>query len=311
MKQETHHNLIIIGSGPAGLTAGIYAARAFLKPVIIEGKKPGGQLMGTTAIENWPGHKSILGPELMFLKREHAEHFGTTFVSGMVQSVDFSTRPFTITTHKEVLSCNSVIIATGASAHKLECPGEREYWGRGVSTCAVCDGAFYPGKAIVIVGGGDTAMEQASFMSKVTKNITIVHLLPKLTASPAMQQRVLDKPFINVIYSSTVSAIKGNATGITSVAITNQETGITHELPADVLFLAIGQKPNSEPFAGQIELDKFGYVVLKNGTQTSQEGVFAAGDIADYRYRQAIVSAGSGCMAALDAQRYLEKEGLL
>lgn len=311
MKQETPHNLIIIGSGPAGLTAGIYASRAFLKPVIIEGKKPGGQLMGTTAIENWPGHKSILGPELMFLKRKHAEHFGTTFISGMVQSVDFSQRPFTITTHKQTLSCLSVIIATGASANKLGCPGESEYWGRGVSTCAVCDGAFYPDKAVVIVGGGDTAMEQASFMSKITKNITIVHLLPKLTASPVMQQRVLDKPFITIMYSSTVSTIKGNSAGVTSVIVTNQETGATHELPADVLFLAIGQKPNSEPFIGQIELDSFGYVVLKKGTQTSQEGIFAAGDIADYRYRQAIVSAGSGCMAALDAQRYLEKESLL
>lgn len=312
MNPPTIHNVIIIGSGPAGLTAAIYAARAFLKPLLIEGKKPGGQLMGTTAIENWPGSKSILGPELMFLKREHAQHFGTTFMSGAVESVDFSQRPLKITLHnKTELFSHSIIIATGASANTLGCPGESEYWGRGVSTCAVCDGAFYPGKSIVIVGGGDTAMEHASFMSKITQDITIIHVLPKFTASPAMQQRVLEKPFIKIIYTSTVSEIKGNKQGVTSVKITNQETGISTEMPADVVFLAIGQKPNTAPFVGHLELEKGGYIKLQKGTQTSQKGVFAAGDVADYHYRQAIVSAGSGCMAALDAQRYLEKEGLV
>lgn len=311
MKPDTPHNLIIIGSGPAGLTAAIYAARAFLNPLLIEGKKPGGQLMGTTAIENWPGHKSIMGPELMFLKREHAEHFGTTFLSGTVERVDFTKRPFTISTKKQDLLAHAVIIATGASANTLGCPGEQEYWGRGVSTCAVCDGAFYRDKAVVIVGGGDTAMEHASFMSKITDNVTVIHILPKLTASPSMQQRVLNKPTIKIIYSTTVCAIEGNGSQVTSVVLTNTLTGTNTLLSADVVFLAIGQKPNTAAFSGQLELNQAGYITLTKGTQTSQPGIFAAGDVADSHYRQAIVSAGAGCMAALDAQRYLEKEGIL
>ena len=314
MKSEDHtiHNLIIIGSGPAGLTAAVYASRAFIQPLVIEGDKPGGQLMSTTLIENWPGHKSILGPELMMMKRAHAEHFGAQFATGSVSSVDFSQRPFKInTTRNQQFLTHSVIIATGASPNTLKCPGEAEYWGKGVSTCAVCDGAFYPEKQVVIVGGGDTAMEQALFMSKYTQKITIVHILPKFTASPVMQQRVLEKPFIKVMYSSTVTAIEGDGTGVKSVKITDQETKHVSELSTDVVFLAIGQKPNTAPFAGQLELDKYGYIVLKNGTFTSIPGVFVAGDVADYRYRQAIVSAGSGCMAALDAQSYLEKAGLL
>lgn len=311
MNSHTPYNLIIIGSGPAGLTAAIYAARAFLKPLVIEGQKPGGQLMGTTAIENWPGHKSILGPELMFLKRDHAQSFGTTFLSETVTSVDFSQRPFTIKTKKKNLLAHSVIIATGASANKLGCPGEEEYWGKGVSTCAVCDGAFYPEKNVVIVGGGDTAMEQASFMSKISSHVKIVHILPKFTASPAMQQRILDKPSITVFYSSTLLEIKGDGTKVTSVLITNTTTGLISEIPADVVFLAIGQKPNTSLFIDQIELNKGGYINVTNKTETSCKGVFVAGDAADYRYRQAIVSAGSGCMAALDAQHYLEQEGIL
>lgn len=314
MKPDTStiHNLIIIGSGPAGLTAAVYASRAFIKPIVIEGDKPGGQLMSTTLIENWPGHKSILGPELMMLKREHAEHFGTSFVPGSVSSVDFSQRPFKITTNKNLqFLTNSVIIATGASPNTLHCKGEKDYWGKGLSTCAVCDGAFYPDKEVIIVGGGDTAMEQALFMSKYTQKITIVHILSKFTASPVMQMRVLEKPFIKVMYSSTVSAIEGDGTAVKRVIITNQETNQVTELPTDVVFLAIGQKPNTAPFHGQLELDKYGYIVLTKGTYTSIPGVFVAGDVADYRYRQAVVSAGSGCMAALDAQSYLEKEGLL
>ncbi len=314
MKSEDSlvHNLIIIGSGPAGLTAAVYASRAFIQPLVIEGNKPGGQLMSTTLIENWPGHKSILGPELMMNKREHAEHFGARFIPGSVESVDFSQRPFTITTNKGAhFLTHSVVIATGASPNTLKCPGETDYWGKGLSTCAVCDGAFYPNKEVIIVGGGDTAMEQALFMSKYTQKITIVHILPKFTASPVMQQRVLEKPFIKVIYSSTITAVEGDGTAVKQVVITNQETKQASSVPADVLFLAIGQRPNTAPFKGQLELDDYGYIVLKKGTLTSVPGVFVAGDVADYRYRQAIVSAGSGCMAALDAQSYLEREGLL
>lgn len=308
MNNSSVHNTIIIGSGPAGLTAAVYNARAFLKPIIIEGKAPGGQLMGTTAVENWTGEKSIMGPQLIANMREHAQHFGTRFLSEMVTKVDLSKRPFVIETNKDqTLETHALIIATGASPNRLKCPGEQEYWGKGVTTCAVCDGAFYPDKKVIIVGGGDTAMEDASFMTKYTNDITIVHIHDKLTASPAMQKRVLENSKIKIIYSSTVSEIRGNGTHVTSVTVTHQETKKTEKLSTDVVFLAIGQKPNTELFKNQIELNKMGYIILKEGAKTSMEGVFAAGDVADFKYRQAIVSAGSGCMAALDAQRYLEK----
>lgn len=311
MSTNTIYNVIIIGSGPAGLTAAVYAGRAFLKPMIIEGPNPGGQLMGTTAVENWPGEKSIMGPQLMMNMREHAKHFGATFSSGSVKSVDFKQHPFTVTTDKETFKTKSVIIAAGASPNKLKCPGEEEYWGKGVTTCAVCDGAFYPQKEVIIVGGGDTAMEDASFMTKYTDKITIVHILDKLTASPAMQKRVLDNPKIKVIYSSTISTIKGDGSHVTEVEVTNQKTNEKQTLKADVIFLAIGQKPNTNIFEGQLTKDKMGYLELKDKTKSSVEGVFIAGDIADFHYKQAIVSAGSGCMAALDAQRYLELKGFL
>lgn len=301
-------NTLIIGSGPAGLTAAVYTSRAFLKPMVIEGKNPGGQLMGTTAVENWPGEKSIFGPQLMMNMKEHAQHFGTQFLSREIVRVDFSKRPFSVFTHKdEELLTHSVIIATGASPNRLGCPGEDDYWGKGVTTCAVCDGAFYPGKKVVIVGGGDTAMEDASFMTKYTSDITIVHILDKFTASPAMQERILSNPTIKIIYSSTVTAIKGDGSHVTNIEISNQVTGQTYSIDTDVVFLAIGQKPNTGIFKGQLELDKMGYISLNNTTHTSVEGVFVAGDVADYRYKQAITSAGSGCMAALDTQRYLEK----
>jgi len=308
MNQDNHYNVIIIGSGPAGLTAGVYTSRAFLKPLIIEGTTPGGQLIGTTAVENWPGEKSIMGPQLMINMKDHTKHFGAEFLSEEVVKVDLSQRPFTLTTNKDkILKADALIISSGASPNKLGCPGENDYWGKGVTTCAVCDGAFHLEKKVIIVGGGDTAMEDASFMTKYTDNITIIHITDKLTACPSMQKRILDKPFIKIIYSSTVTEIKGDGTNVKEVIVTNQETNETTSLPADVVFLAIGQKPNSKIFKGQLELDRMGYIEVKNGAQTSVEGVFVAGDVADYRYRQAITSAGTGCMAALDAQRYLEK----
>jgi len=308
MSDTATNNVIIIGSGPAGLTAGVYTSRAFLKPILIEGNAPGGQLIGTTAVENWPGNKSILGPQLIMNVKEHAQHFGTEVISEMVTRVDFSEHPFVIeTSSKKIFKTNSVIIATGASPNKLGCPGEQEYWGKGVTVCAVCDGAFYPNKKVVIVGGGDTAMEDASFMTKYTSDITIVHILDKLTASPAMQKRVLDNPKIKIIYSHTVTEIKGDGSHVKELTITDQTTQKTQTLSTDVIFLAIGQKPNTEIFKGKLELDKMGYIIIKNGTNTSIEGVFAAGDVADAKYRQAIVSSGFGCMAALDAQRYLEQ----
>lgn len=305
------HELIIIGSGPAGLTAGIYASRANISPLIIEGKNPGGQLMGTSHVENWPGNKSILGPTLMMQIRDHAKHFGSQFLAEEIVKVDFSNRPFTLwTSRNKELKAHAIIIATGAIPNKLNCPGESEYWGKGVTTCAVCDGAFYPDKNILIVGGGDTAMEDASFMTKFTNKITIIQNMDRLTASAAMQKRVLENPDIKIIYKSTVTEFKGNGQHVSSVIVKNQETGQSQEMPFDAVFLAIGLRPSTEIFKGQLALNQWGYIEVKNHTNTSVPGVFAAGDVEDYRYRQAITSAGSGCMAALDAERYLKDQGL-
>lgn len=305
---QSVHNVIIIGSGPAGLTAGIYTARANLKPIIIEGKKPGGQLMGTSYVENWPGEKSILGPQLMINMENHAKGLGCTIQSGQVTKVDFSQRPFTVWTDTGAeFKGHSVIIATGSTPRRLQIPGEDQYWGKGVTTCAACDGAFYKDKKVLIVGGGDTAMEDASFMTKFTNQITVVHILDELTASFAMKERVLKNPDIKIIYNSTLTEIRGNGSHVAGVTIKNQKTGQTVETETDVVFIAIGLSPNTKPFAGQIDLDNYGYIVRKKGTQTSVPGIFAAGDAADYVYRQAITSAGTGCMAAFDAERYLSE----
>jgi thioredoxin reductase (NADPH) len=305
--------LIIIGSGPAGLTAGIYAARANLNPLIIEGKNPGGQLIGTTAVENWPGERSIMGPVLMKKMREHAQAFGCRFLPPEITRVDFSQPPFTLWTNKqEKLQAHAVILANGATPKKLNCPGEDTYWGKGVTTCAVCDGAFYPGKNVVIVGGGDTAMEDASFMTKFTNKITIIQLLDKLTASHATQECLRKNKNIKVLYNSTVTEIKGDGNHVTEVIVTNKKTNKAESIPTDAVFIAIGLTPNTAFLKGQVELTVYGHVALTNHdikTATSIPGVFAAGDIADSRYRQAIASAGTGCMAALDAERYLSEKG--
>ncbi|HLW72654.1 MAG TPA: thioredoxin-disulfide reductase [Candidatus Babeliales bacterium] len=300
------HKLIIIGSGPAGLTAAIYAARANLEPIIIDGDEPGGQLVMTSFVENWPGEKSILGPKLMANMRDHAKSFGTQFIAGRVTKVDFSKKPLTITVNEHTtLQTHAIIIATGATPKRLGVAGEENYWGKGVTTCAVCDGAFYPDKKVVVVGGGDTAMEDASFLKKFTKKITIVHILDKFTASHAMQERVINDPDIKVYYSSTVTEFHGDGQHVNAVTITNQLNGETMKLEADGVFIAIGLSPNSAPFKDHITCDKWGFVEAVNQTHTNVEGVFVAGDVHDYRYRQAITSAGAGCMAALDAERYL------
>ena len=300
--------LVILGSGPAGLTAAVYAARAGLKPLVIDGTNPGGQLMGTSAVENWPGEKSILGPKLMENMRNHAAHFGTHFLSEIVTAVDLATRPFTITTHKQQkITCDALIIATGATPRRLDCPGEKEYWGKGVTTCAVCDGAFYRDRPVIIIGGGDTAMEDASFMTNFTNDITVVHILDKLTASQVMQERIIHNPAIRIIYESTVTKIIGDGNHLTAIEITHQKTGEKKELKADAIFVAIGLTPNTQIFKDKLQLTKYGHIAVTNHTQTSCEGVFVAGDVADERYRQAITSAGTGCMAALDAEKYLKK----
>jgi len=299
-------DLIIIGSGPAGLTAGIYAGRANLQPIIIDGPTPGGQLISTSYVENWPGEIRILGPDLMKRMRDHAQHYGCTFIDGALTSIDLSQQPFKLTLNQEqIMQARAVIIASGARPKRLGVVGEDHYWGKGVSTCAVCDGAFYKNRRVIVVGGGDTAMEDASFMTRFTDDITIIHILEKLTASQAMQQRVLDNPKIKIIYTSSVTEIRGNKEHVTEIVVTDTQNKQTKTLPADAVFIAIGLDPNTKPFENQLELLKNGYIKVINGTHTSVPGVFVAGDVADFHYRQAITAAGSGCMAALDVERYL------
>ncbi len=301
--------IVIIGSGPAGLTAGIYAGRADLKPLIIEGAEPGGQLMGTTLVENWPGKQSILGPELMMDMKKQTEACGATFLAQSVTRVDFSQQPFLLWTNKnEEIHADTVIVATGATPKRLGCPGENEYWGKGVTTCAVCDGAFYKDKKVIVVGGGDTAMEDASFLKKFTKDITIFQILDNLTASQAMQKRVLSDSDITIKYNYTIKEIKGNGNHVTHAVILNTKTKETKEIEIDGIFVAIGLNPNTGIFKDQLELDKWGYMKVSDYTKTSVPGVFAAGDVFDYRYRQAVTAAGSGCKASLDAERWLSQQ---
>ncbi|HSW77140.1 MAG TPA: thioredoxin-disulfide reductase [Candidatus Saccharimonadales bacterium] len=309
--QNTPRSLVIIGAGPAGLTAAIYAARANLHPVIIQGPKPGGQLMGTTDIENWPGSHCMKGPELMMNMEQHAKKFHVQTIAGSVTSVDFSHRPFSIMIDgKKEIKAHSIIIATGANPNQLHCPGEAEFFGKGVSTCAVCDGAFYKNQNIVVVGGGDSSMESASFLRRNGNNVTIVHIGDKFTASHAMQQRVLSKSDFNIIYNSTVTAIHGKEGKLNKVTITNMITKQTQQLPADAVFLAIGLKPNTSMFPDQLQRTKLGHIIVHDLVKTSIPGVFAAGDAQDPKYRQAIVSAGFGCIAALEAERYLAEQEL-
>jgi thioredoxin reductase (NADPH) len=305
----TVENILIIGSGPAGLTAAIYAARAGLNPLLFEGPNPGGQLMGTTYVDNWPGSNHILGPQLMQAMLEHTHQLGTRRITEEVTSVNFTNKPFTVTTKKNSYTSRAVIIATGATPKKLGCPGEDTYWGKGVTTCAVCDGALYKDKKVIIVGGGDTAMENASFMTNFTKDITIVHILDTLTACHAMQEKVINNPATRILYQSTVTEIKGNGNHVTGVTITNKKTGKKQEEATNAVFIAVGLNPNTNLFKNQIDLHPNGYIVVHDKTNTSVSGIFVAGDVADVRYRQAVTSAATGCMAALDAERYLKQSG--
>jgi len=302
--------LVIIGSGPAGLTAGLYAARANIKPIVIDGPNPGGQLVWTSDVENWPGEKKISGLKLVNKIREHAKHYGCEFLSGSVEDIDTSARPFTIKiSGDKTIQSEAIIIATGAKPRRLGVPEEDKYWGKGISSCAICDGAFFKDKEIVIVGGGDTAMESASFMNKFTDKITIIHILDKLTASPPMQKRVLENKNIKIIYNSSISKLKGDDKKLQEVVFTNQETGKNQTIKADGLFVSIGLIPNTKFLKNKIELDKWGYIKVgyEHGqTSCSVKGIFAAGDVYDYVYKQAIAAAGMGCMAALDVEKYLD-----
>lgn len=303
-------NVVIIGSGPAGLTAAIYVARANLSPLLIEGWQSGGQLTTTTEVENYPGFaKGILGPELMKDMRAQAGRFGTEFLTGDVSAVDFTKSPFTITVDGEqTIEAKTVIIATGASAIQIGLPNETRLTGHGVSTCATCDGFFFRGKELVVVGGGDSAMEEAAFLTKFATKVSIVHRRDKLRASKIMQDRAMKNEKIAFIWNSVVEDILGTDV-VTGVRLKNVVTGKNTELPCAGVFVAVGHRPNTALFAGQLDMDPKGYIRTHEGTATSVPGVFAAGDVQDSKYRQAVTAAGSGCMAAIDAERFLEELG--
>lgn len=301
------HKLVILGGGPAGLTAATYAARAQLKPILLEGPKPGGQLMGTSDVENWPGEMSILGPKLMINMIDQAKQHGTQIISESIVSADLSSHPFTITTNQnKTYKALSVIVATGSTPNRLNCPGEEEYWGKGVSTCSTCDAAFFKDKHVVVLGGGDAGMENASFLAKFTDKITLIHIGPELTASKVMKERVLNNKNITIIYNSTITEIIGNGEHVTSVVVENQQTKTSTTLETSALFLSIGQRPNTAFFDDSLKLSEYGHIMTHEYVKTSVDGVFAAGDVHDWKYRQAIVSSGFGCIAALEAERFLE-----
>ena len=301
--------VIIIGSGPAGLTAALYTARANLKPLLIEGLEAGGQLMLTTMVENWPGFRDgIMGPDLMAEMRAQAERFGTDMIQGNVNRVDLTHRPFTVALRDgKTITADSLIIATGASARWLEIGSDRKLSGHGVSTCATCDGYFFRGKPIAVVGGGDSAMEEAIYLTRFATKVTVVHRRDSLRASKIMQDKAFANPKIEFIWDSDIADIRDVGKGeVTSIIIRNLKTGKHTEVALDGVFIAIGHTPNTDLFRGQIELDENGYIVTHRDSSTSVPGVFAAGDVQDHIYRQAVTAAGSGCMAALDAERYLD-----
>jgi len=302
-------HVVIIGSGPAGLTAALYAARANLQPLVIEGLEAGGQLMMTTTVENFPGFRDgIQGPELMGEMRAQALRFGADIVQGTVTAVELTARPFVVRTDDAAYAAETLIVATGASARLLGLSSERRLMGRGVSTCATCDGFFYKGRAIAVVGGGDSALEEAIFLTKFASHVTVIHRRDALRASKIMQDKARANPKISFRWDSVVDEVEDGGQGtVTAVALRNVKTGGVTELAVDGLFIAIGHTPNTSLFAGQLEMDADGYLVTRDGTHTNVEGVFACGDVQDRVYRQAITAAGSGCQAAIDAERFLER----
>ncbi|HEU4401779.1 MAG TPA: thioredoxin-disulfide reductase [Candidatus Polarisedimenticolia bacterium] len=304
-------DVVILGSGCAGLTAAVYSARANLKPLLIDGHETGGQLSLTTEVENYPGFpQGILGPELIENMRRQAERFGTSYLSGAATAADLSRRPFRVTIdgRQEILT-RTLIIASGASARMLGLPSEKRLLGHGVSTCATCDGFFFRGKEIAVIGGGDSAMEEATFLSRFASRVTVIHRRAVLRASKIMQDRAFNNPKIAFLYDSSVDEVLGGEK-VEGIRIRNLKTGQVREMTLDGLFVAIGHVPNTRIFAGQLEMDQAGYLITQGrGSRTNVPGVFAAGDCQDHVYRQAITAAGSGCMAAIDAERFLEAEG--
>ena len=304
-------DVIILGSGPAGLTAGVYAARAHLTPLIVDGHEPGGQLTLTTMVENFPGFpEGLLGPDLIRSMRQQAERFGAEFRQGAVTAVELGRPPFRITIDGMVEECRALIIATGASAKMLGLPSERQLIGHGVSTCATCDGFFFQDQEVMVVGGGDSALEEALFLTKFAKRVTLIHRRDKLRASKIMQEKAFANPKIAFLWDAVPEEILDlMQQKVTAVRVRNLKTGAVTERAVDGIFVAIGHTPNTAVFQGLLEMDAVGYITTHDGTKTSVPGVFAAGDVQDHVYRQAITAAGSGCMAAIDAERFLEHGG--
>ena len=314
MSDANHHKVIIIGSGPAGLTAALYAGRANLSPVVFEGIQPGGQLTITTEVENYPGfEKGVMGPELMEIMRAQAHRFGASSLYKNITKVDFSTRPFKLWADDELYLADAVIVSTGASAKLLDLPSEKEYMGYGVSACATCDGFFFKNQEVIVVGGGDTAIEEATFLTKFASKVSIVHRRDSLRASKIMQDKAKKNPKIAFIWDSVVEEILGRSENgkktVTGVRLRNVKTGSLSTVQADGVFMGIGHKPNTDLFKGQLDMDGVGYLIIRDrSTRTNIPGVFAAGDVADSVYRQAVSAAGTGCMAAIDAERWLESQ---
>ena len=315
MSDVIHHSLIILGSGPAGYTAAVYAARANLKPVLITGMEQGGQLMTTTEVDNWPGdHEGVQGPELMERMKKHAERFDTKIIFDHISAVDFSQRPLKLTGGSAEYSCDALIICTGASAMYLGLESEEKFKGRGVSACATCDGFFYRNQKVAVIGGGNTAVEEALYLSNIAKEVILVHRRDELRSEKILRDQILEKAKtgnITLMWDNVLEEVLGDDAGVTGMRIKNVKTGETQEIDLHGIFIAIGHKPNTAIFEGQLEMNG-GYLSVQSGTngnatQTSVEGVYAAGDVMDHVYRQAITSAGTGCMAALDAEKYLDQ----
>ena len=314
MSEIIHHQLIILGSGPAGYSAAVYAARANLKPVIITGMQIGGQLTTTTEVDNWPGDpQGLTGPDLMVRMQAHAERFGTQLVYDHINQVNLTQRPFTLVGNSATYTCDALIVATGASAQYLGLASEQKFMGLGVSACATCDGFFYRGKPVVVIGGGNTAVEEALYLSNIASHVTLVHRRDKLKSEKILQDQLFEKQKngnVTIEWNSQVKEVVGDDAGVTGVVIENLQDQSTKTINAPGMFVAIGHKPNTDIFQDQLKMNN-GYIVVKSGldgnaTATSVEGVFACGDVADHIYRQAITSAGTGCMAALDAEKYLD-----